>query len=119
MEALSRHDWPGNVRELENRLHRAFVLTQAPEIVCADLELPSPDPQPWPDCAVMVRECSTFAAAKARAVAEFEHAYLSRLMTATGGNISAASRMANKERRTLSRLLKKYRIERQQFQSDG
>jgi ActR/RegA family two-component response regulator len=39
-------------------------------------------------------------------------------MAATGGNISAASRMANKERRTLARLLKKHRIERREFQAE-
>jgi DNA-binding NtrC family response regulator len=40
--ALLRHDWPGNVRELANTVRRACLLTTAPRIAAADLQLPSP-----------------------------------------------------------------------------
>ena len=36
-------------------------------------------------------------------------------MTATQGNVSAAGRLAGKERRTLARLLKKHAIDRRRF----
>jgi DNA-binding NtrC family response regulator len=119
MAALGRHDWPGNVRELENRLHRAFVLAATAEINRADLELVPVNGHPWPQCAKTGNECMAFSVAKAQAVAEFEHAYLLRLMTATKGNVSAASRIASKERRTLARLLKKHGIDRRQFEANG
>ncbi len=121
MAALRAHPWPGNVRELENRLHRAFVLAPAPEIDCADLELVPVNGSPHPQCPGTTGECgcASFAAAKARAVADFEQAYLQRLMTTTNGNVSAASRMARKERRTLARLLKKHGIDRRQFEANG
>jgi len=37
------------------------------------------------------------------------------LMAATHGNVSAASRLAGKERRTFARLLKKHGIDRRRF----
>jgi DNA-binding NtrC family response regulator len=49
-----------------------------------------------------------FAAAKARAIASFERAYLARLMEETGGNVTQAALRAAKERRALGKLLKKH-----------
>jgi DNA-binding NtrC family response regulator len=40
--ALLRHDWPGNVRELRNRIQRALVVAEGPEITPADLDLARP-----------------------------------------------------------------------------
>jgi DNA-binding NtrC family response regulator len=37
--ALHRHDWPGNVRELRNRVQRAVVVAEGPEIDVRDLDL--------------------------------------------------------------------------------
>ena len=37
--ALHRHDWPGNVRELRNRVQRAVVVAEGPEIGVHDLDL--------------------------------------------------------------------------------
>ena len=48
-------------------------------------------------------------------MADFERAYLANLMTATNGNVSAAGRLAGKERRTLARLLKKHGIDRTKY----
>ena len=39
MEELARHDWPGNVRELRNVLHRAYVLSDPPQISCEAVRL--------------------------------------------------------------------------------
>jgi DNA-binding NtrC family response regulator len=112
--ALLRHDWPGNVRELENRLHRSFLMADGRQIGAADLGLDGVEEDNRPNATVGVLE-GTFAAAKARAVADFERAYLANLMTATQGNVSAAGRLAGKERRTLARLLKKHGIDRREF----
>jgi DNA-binding NtrC family response regulator len=37
--ALHRHGWPGNVRELRNRVQRAVVVVEGPEIGVRDLDL--------------------------------------------------------------------------------
>ncbi len=114
LATLEAHDWPGNVRELENRLHRAFVLSFDDEVDWTDLGLGPAGP-----CERSITAPNgafgSFATAKARVVADFEQDYLSRLMSLTNGNISAASRVARKERRTLARLLKKHGIDRREY----
>jgi DNA-binding NtrC family response regulator len=114
VSALLKHDWPGNVRELQNRLHRSFLMADGGQICCADLELHRPEHDDG-SAGGPAPIVGTFAAAKARAVAEFERAYLCNLMAATRGNVSAAGRLAGKERRTLARLLKKHGIDRARF----
>ncbi|HLT02616.1 MAG TPA: sigma-54 dependent transcriptional regulator [Geminicoccaceae bacterium] len=116
VRAMMAHDWPGNVRELENRLHRAFLMADGREITAADLGLVGADAEQGAEPPAPPDQ-DTFAAAKARAVADFERAYLCNLMARTRGNVSAASRLAGKERRTFARLLKKHGIERQQYLS--
>jgi len=49
----------------------------------------------------------TFAEAKNRAIARFEHAYLETLMRRTAGNLSRAAREADLARHHLRELLKK------------
>ena len=42
LRALETHSWPGNVRELENRIKRAVIMADGPQVRPADLELASP-----------------------------------------------------------------------------
>jgi two-component system, NtrC family, response regulator GlrR len=111
---LHQHDWPGNVRELENWVHRHVLLADDPEIRIED--------RPTASGAAPLEDCGdnapgNFRAAKARAVAEFESAYLRRVLAAAHGNVTAAARIAGKERRSFGRLLRKHRIDRGQFDS--
>lgn len=53
------------------------------------------------------------------AITEFEANYLRRVMSIAQGNVSAAARIAGKERRALGKLLQKYAIDKTQFQSRG
>ena len=59
----------------------------------------------------------TYRAAKAAALAEFDRAFLDTLMRTSGGNVSAAARLACKERRALGKLLRKYGVRPAQFKS--
>ena len=52
---------------------------------------------------------------KARAMCTFEVDYLTRLLEASGGNVSDAARSAGKERRDFGRLLKKHHLEPRAF----
>lgn len=108
---MRRHSWPGNVRELENRIHRGFLMAQGADIGVVDLDLGHVAAETSAEPA----EATSFTAAKARVVAEFERAYIERVLSETHGNLSAASRLANKERRSFARLVVKYGIDRKDF----
>lgn len=112
-EWLRQHHWPGNVRELENWVHRQVLLAEGDEIRVADLRSPTGS---------SVRDAleaapPDYRTAKAHALAEFERAYLGRVLGAARGNVTAAARLAGKERRSFGKLLKKHRIDRLRFQN--
>lgn len=109
--ALQEYPWPGNVRELENLIHRQALLAESPQLFlrpgAPPQDLHSPEPR---DGRSTSAEPGSFAAAKTRAIEIFERSYLTRLMAKTQGNVSQAARIADKERRALGKLLKKYAI---------
>ena len=98
---LLGHPWPGNVRELENTVHR-LVLQCDGDVLH--------DPQLQPRAADDDR-ARAFKRAKAEAIALFERRYLDQVMAETGGNVSAAARLAQTDRRALGRLLKKHGVD--------
>ena len=101
------HAWPGNVRELENLVHRQVLLHEGGQVFLSPGGAEGAV-APTPSAVLEVNE--GFADAKARAIETFERDYLTRLMDATGGNVTQAARRASKERRALGKLLKKHRI---------
>ena len=110
---LKSNEWPGNVRELENLMLREFLLADGDTIAPpadgrADRIEPADD-APGFDQA--------FRLAKARAVAQFERAYLSHVLTKTSGNISLAARLSQKDRSALNKLVKKHGLLSDQFRS--
>ena len=119
---LMRYEWPGNVRELEGMLHRAVLLCEHDEIVLDETriepggrhepETPSTNTGPAQHAPSAPRfgECEDFQSAKAHAIAVFEREYIVRLLEQTDGNISAAARLAHKERRSFGKLVKKHGI---------
>jgi len=115
-EAISRligHDWPGNVRELENLIHREFLLTDEPAMHLRCLD-PRSGTDSAPADSSRLTELS-FRKAKATAIARFERAYITELLSRCRGNISLAARMSGKERSRLGKLVKKYGLERESF----
>jgi len=108
---LRTYAWPGNVRELENLIQREFLLSDDDQIRIApagaapggDLDFPS------------MGTDDTFQQAKARAIAQFERAYIGELLERTRGNVSLAARLCGKERSRLGKLLKKYGLDRADF----
>jgi DNA-binding NtrC family response regulator len=112
VESLRRYSWPGNVRELENWIHRALLLTED-DVIRSDVD------QSWCDatCDTDARQepLQDFRAAKARALAEFEDAYVTRVLAEAGGNVTVAARIAGKERRSFGKLLKKLGIDKTRY----
>ncbi|WP_238346015.1 sigma 54-interacting transcriptional regulator [Luteimonas saliphila] len=100
---LQAQPWPGNVRELENAVHRMVLhgVAEQPEAYAAD-----------PARATTAGDRpASFRDAKAEAIAAFERRYLCNVMAHTGGNVSAAARLAQTDRRALGRLLKKHGVD--------
>lgn len=111
LEWFERYLWPGNIRELEHLVYYGLLLCEEPVVTIAPPpSLPThPDPSGSPRASHLER---SYRQAKAQAIADFEHAYLARLIERANGNVSVAARLARTERRHLGRLLKKHRLAR-------
>ena len=117
-EALRRirnNRWEGNVRELDNAVHREVVISDG-EVIRFDAATTDPEPA-QSTIASSIDDYTTldFQSAKAKAVNDFERGYLTRILQIAHGNVSAAARIAEKERRAFGKLLKKHQISREQF----
>jgi DNA-binding NtrC family response regulator len=113
IEWLGEHSWPGNVRELESVILREYLLGKGESIELSGSERPGKQPlhSEKPAGVPVAEALRPFRQAKARAVSEFERAYLLDLLRHAGGNLSLAARHAQKDRTTLKRLLRRHGIE--------
>lgn len=111
IEWLNTYDWPGNVRELENFIYNKILLSEEDSIVAGELTTYKND-KPASDNTQEALFNLTFDSAKKQLLNNFAQQYLSKLLARTNGNISAAARLAGKERRTFTRLLEKNGIEK-------
>lgn len=112
VEALLSYDWPGNVRELENVAQWLVVRCAGARIERQDLPTNvsrCEGKRSKPEAEERVPE--SFQRSKARIVSRFERSYLQNLMEEHGGNVSRAARIAGKNRRALTALLKKHQID--------
>lgn len=109
VEWLNNYDWPGNVRELENFIYSKILLSEEDSIVLGET---AENRKAERDCKPENLFELSFESAKRQLVSNFELQYLNNLLARTNGNISAAARLAGKERRTFTRLLEKNGIEK-------
>jgi DNA-binding NtrC family response regulator len=112
LQELLSYAWPGNVRELEAVIERAVVMADSPYLGTDDLSLPSSPPRES-------APVSSLREAKTAAIRQFEKSYLSNLLLSHQGNITRAAKSAGKKRQTLQKLLRKYGLERQAFESSS
>lgn len=105
-QKLLLHNWPGNVRELENVIERSVALCHGKVLEGHDIHLTHGGRGEQPE---------SFQEAKARVIEQFERTYIQSLLLTYDGNISQAARAANKNRRAFWELLRKYRIDAQNF----
>lgn len=101
IRAMRAHPWPGNVRELSNRVRRAVVMAEGPEIKSHDLDLVSED-RPAGDSLDSLR------AAHRRIEVEL----LVRAISLHHGNLTRAARDLEVSRSTLYRKLRTYGLEK-------
>ena len=109
LEFLINYDWEGNIRQLENVIRRAFVFAE--EYI---------DVEHLPDYITSIKkEDFTFDYKKIKQTKldEAMKSYFKILLSTTKGNVSQAARLANIERQSLQKLLKKYQIDPEEFRS--
>jgi DNA-binding NtrC family response regulator len=108
---IETYSWPGNVRELESFIERQLVLADGLVIELDDDAL-----------ATAARSESNgglmpYRTARECVLRVFERDYLHGLMMRVAGNVTAAARLAQKERRAFGRLLSKHGLKGSDFRT--
>ena len=93
LQKLMRYPFPGNVRELENLIEGALALTVDPVIDPGDLLLP--EGAATADTSGLIGDLP--------ALADLINRYITRVLSHTKGNISAAAKILGIDRKTLYR----------------
>jgi two-component system response regulator GlrR len=106
MELLVTADWPGNVRQLANIVEQNVALSPAPVISVRLVEKG-------------LGENAGRLPSLAEARDEFVRSYLVQLLQTTGGNVSQASRLAQRNRTEFYKLLSRYDINPHTFKPRG
>jgi DNA-binding NtrC family response regulator len=115
LAALEAYAWPGNVRELQNVVERACALADSATVRRSDLPdylRPGPPGRAGgpPAGGPPVAADLPLQEAREQWLTSLESAYLKELLARHGGNISAAAKAANIDRKTFHRLVGKYHI---------
>ncbi len=95
LKALRRYRWPGNIRELENRIRKAVLFANGPQVTLADMELPAEDQRP----------VVTLSEARDR----FERDYVLEVLHRNRGNRTQTARDLGVEPRTVFRYIERER----------
>jgi DNA-binding NtrC family response regulator len=111
---IRHYTWPGNVRELENLLLRETLLAEG-DILRLGFTPAQEERRQGTGDRRQNRHAGTMRSAKSRVIAEFERSFLCRLIAEAQGNVSAAARLAGKERRAFGRLLLKHGIDKNKY----
>src|SRR3990170_4273389 len=118
IQKLVLHDWPGNVRELENTLEYAVTMTEQ-DVITEDLVLQAKVETNLAneDSGIKTQLLPTPGSSKTlrEARADFEKAYLIRLMELCEGKAAKAAEIAGKYRADFYDLLKKHSIKLDDF----
>jgi len=109
---LQLQPWPGNVRQLKSLIHSEFLINDSRIIRIQEEEQ---DRQHSFGAIPARARQTTLKQARNDVIELFEQEYLHQLMLETSGNVTHAARLAGKERRSLGKLLKKYRIDRNDY----
>ncbi len=111
LEALINYSWPGNVRQLQNVVNEACIIAFAKGQFIELNHLPK-EITGIEDKHAMIFDYNF---AKKMNDTNFTTKYLRNLLSFTKGNISQAAKLANIERQSLQKLLKKYNVDPQEF----
>ena len=108
MELLSTYRWPGNIRELEHAIEQAVALSYQPVLMPEDLprEVREQRAHRFPSNSTGAQ----FNFPDAPSLEEVKKRYVHHVLQLTEGNVSATARLLNVDRRSLYRMLARYKI---------
>jgi transcriptional regulator with PAS, ATPase and Fis domain len=106
MERFYRYMWPGNIREFRNIIERAVVMSNRGTIQPADLP-----PNFNENIARFPRQTRQTDMPFRAAKEELERIYFADLLRRVNGNISQASQKSGVDRKTVRKLVTKYKID--------
>lgn len=98
MARLIAYDWPGNVRQLYNVVERTVVLSTTPLIPASQVER-------------ALNEAPTELPSLVETREHAEREYISRILLLTEGNVTAAARLAKRNRTEFYKLLNRHHID--------
>jgi two-component system, NtrC family, response regulator AtoC len=110
LELLCAHSWPGNIRELENAIEQAVALSYQSVLTPDDLAPTIRDPA----IAKSFKNDSDdgqFIFHDTPSLEEIKKRYVLHVLRQTEGNISRGAKILNIDRRSLYRMLVRYKIE--------
>ena len=113
VDALRGHDWPGNVRELRNVLERALYITRAAggnELSLTGVPFLASTRGRSENAGPSFVPGKSYRDTKAEWETLFEQRYVKWLLERNKGNISAAAREADMDRKYLHKLAKKHAL---------
>jgi len=103
LRKLMSYDWPGNIRELENVVLRSLVMSKRSIIGPGDFDLQC-------DSSAEQIDETSLREAKSRLIEKFERDYITRLLVECHGNVQEAADMAKIARKSIYRMMNKYKI---------
>ncbi len=109
MELLSNYRWPGNIRELEHAIEQAVALSYQPVLLPEDLPREVRE-QTTHQFSAQPAASSEFNFPDQPSLEEMKKRYVHHVLQITNGNVSATARILNVDRRSLYRMLARYKI---------
>jgi DNA-binding NtrC family response regulator len=109
MELLCAYRWPGNIRELEHAIEQAVALSYQPILTPEDLPLEVREQKAhrFPSSATAA---ALFNFPDTPSLEEVKKRYVGHVLQLAEGNVSATARILNVDRRSLYRMLARYKI---------
>lgn len=104
LQRMSLYDWPGNVRELKNKVEHAVIM--------ANKNIITPD-NLFTDMSIHKNPFYSYKDAKER----FEREYLENLLRVSNGSITTASKISNRYRADIYKLIKKHNINPENYKT--
>ncbi len=115
MDLFLEKTWEGNVRELENVIMQGILFSSGTEIGPRDVDLGKKQETAFAVPGAL--NDLPYKAAKEKTLKEFNAGYIGQLLAAHNGNVTQAARRCGLERQALQQIMRRYRIDADDFRN--